>query len=188
MAIVHLVRHTAVASHWAGRCYGQSDVGLSREGRDAARRLAPGIAVLGPRRLTVSPLRRARFLAGLVQRLVPEADIRIEGRLAECHFGAWEGRPWTEIFAESGDAMMGLVQAPETFRAGGDGETTFAMRDRAMDWLQEVASAQCGPVVAICHGGPIAAIRGTLSGTPVERWPELVPKTGEIVTVEVMSR
>ncbi len=155
MTVVHLVRHTAVARYWSGRCYGKSDVPLSREGRDAARALAASIARIGP-------------------------------RLAECHFGAWEGLPWDAIYAESGDAMMGLVTAPHVFRPGGDGETTFAMRDRAMAWLHDVVGRrEAGAVVAICHGGPIAAIRGTLSNAPVSEWPSLVPRYGEIVPIEV---
>ncbi len=185
--IVHLVRHTAVAAHWAGRCYGQSDVALSREGRDAARALAPRIAALGASHIYVSPLRRARFLAGLVGREDPKARLLIEPRLAECHFGEWEGQSWDAIHAATGDAMMGLVTAPATFRPGGSGEATFALRDRAMAWLEEVAIEAPSSVVAVCHGGPIAAIRGTLAGAPVAKWPGLVPKTGEVVTLEVLS-
>lgn len=185
--IVHLVRHTAVAAHWAGRCYGQSDVGLSRDGRAAARVLAPRLAALGASRIYVSPLRRARFLAGLVLREAPNTRLLIEPRLAECHFGDWEGQSWDAIHAATGDAMMGLVTAPESFRPGGHGEATFALRDRAMAWFEETANKAAGPVVAVCHGGPIAVIRGTFAGVPVADWPGLVPKTGEIVTLEVLS-
>ena len=188
MAVVHLVRHTAVAAHWAGRCYGQSDVGLSREGRAAARALAPQIVALGARRIYVSPLRRARFLAGLITREAASADLVIEPRLAECHFGDWEGQNWDAIFASSGDAMMGLVTAPDTFRPGVHGEPTFALRDRAMAWLGDALRMPGGPLIAVCHGGPIAAIRGTLAGAPVADWPGLVPKYAEIVTLEVLSR
>jgi broad specificity phosphatase PhoE len=187
MALVHLVRHTEVGRHWAGRCYGQSDVPLSRDGREAARTLANRIAELGAERLHVSPLRRARYLGGLVFRKAPAIQLIIEPRLAECHFGAWEGRTWDAIYAESGDAMMGLLNAPQTFRPGGHGETTFAMRDRAMAWLADVLQDEPDPIVAICHGGPIAAIRGTLTDAPVGDWPALVPKYGEIVTLEISS-
>ena len=187
MRLVHLVRHTAVAAHWAGRCYGQSDVGLSRDGRAAARALAPQIAALGASHIYVSQLRRARFLAGLILREAPTTQLLIEPRLAECHFGAWEGQNWDAIYSASGDAMMGLVTAPATFRPGGHGEATFALRDRAMAWFYDAVRRPDGPVIAVCHGGPIAAIRGTLAGAPVADWPGLVPNTGEIVTLEVLS-
>ena len=115
------------------------------------------------------------------------AELVIDPRLAECHFGAWEGLRWDAIYADSGDAMMGLVTAPHAFRPGGDGETTFAMRDRVMAWVGDVVTREAGPIVAICHGGPIAAIRGTLSDAPVSDWPSLVPRYGEVVTVEVRA-
>jgi broad specificity phosphatase PhoE len=58
------------------------------------------------------------------------------------------------------------------------------MRDRAMAWLEDVRIGP-SPALAICHGGPIAAIRGTLSASPVADWPGLVPRYGEVVTVEL---
>lgn len=183
MAEIYLVRHTAVASHWAGRCYGRSDVGLSAEGRAAARVLAVRIAELGPRRLIASPLRRARYLAGLVRRQAPALDVVVEPRLAECHFGDWEGRTWDAIYAATGDAMMGLLAAPASFRPGTSGETTYEVRDRAMAWLREAALTGDGPTVAVCHGGPIAAIRGTLEDRPVTEWPSLVPPYGTLVSL-----
>ncbi len=185
MAVVHLIRHTAVARHWAGRCYGRSDVGLSREGREAARMVAPRAGVLGISRLYASPLRRARFLAGLIAREAAIDRLVIDARLMECDFGAWEGAAWDTIYAESGDAMMGLVTAPDVFRPGGSGEATYTMRDRAMDWLRDAVSEGPDCIAAVCHGGPIAAIRGTLSGAAVADWPALVPRHGEIVTLEV---
>jgi broad specificity phosphatase PhoE len=188
MAEIHLVRHTAVASHWAGRCYGQSDVGLSSEGRAAARALAVRIIALQPRRLIASPLRRARYLAGLVRREEDALDVVVEPRLSECHFGDWEGQSWDAIYAATGDAMIGMLAAPSTFRPGTSGETTYEVRDRAVAWLREAASAYEGPTVAICHGGPIAAILGTLQDRPVTEWPSLVPPYGTVVSLNRFLR
>jgi broad specificity phosphatase PhoE len=187
MGRVYLVRHTQVSRQWAGRCYGQSDVGLSEAGRRAARELVPTLAALQPARIIASPLRRARFLAGLLVRFGTPVSVAIEPRLAECHFGAWEGQSWDAIYKATGNAMMGMIEAPETFRPGGEGETTLEVRDRAMAWLQELAHEPCEPrnVIAICHGGPIAAIRGTLEGRCVAEWPALVPPPGGIVSVEI---
>lgn len=184
MALVHLVRHTDVARHWSGRCYGHSDVPLSREGREAAKALASSIAAIRVPRMYVSPLRRARFLAGLVLRENRSVEMVIEPRLKECHFGAWEGSTWDAIYADSGDAMMGLVRAPGSFRPGKSGETTYDMRDRVIAWLDE-ALMDGKDILAICHGGPIAAIRGTLSAAPTVSWPALVPRYGETVTLEI---
>ena len=104
----------------------------------------------------------------------------IDPRLVECNFGSWEGRTWDDIYRDSGDAMMGMVEAPTSFRPGG-GETTIEVRDRAMavfNSLREDSS-----VLVVSHGGPIAAIRGTLGALAVEQWPSLVPDPGEWVEI-----
>ena len=79
--------------------------------------------------------------------------------------------------------MMGLITAPATFRPGG-GETTFELRDRAMAWFESL-NRQNDTIIAVAHGGPIAAIRGTLAGAPVHDWPSLVPGYGERVEFSV---
>lgn len=185
MIELHLVRHTVVASCWEGRCYGQSDAGLSRDGRIAARLLGQQLARLNPDRVFTSPLLRTRFLGQCLVRNLSDCALTIDPRLAECNFGAWEGRPWSEIYAETGDAMMGMIEEPHAFRPGGHGETIFEVRDRAMGWLSEVASHAERVVIAIGHGGPIAAIRGTMLGQSVREWPSLVPKPGEVVTIKI---
>jgi broad specificity phosphatase PhoE len=182
MGRVVLIRHTDVAAHWKGRCYGQSDVGLSATGLAAARTIAENLVLAPATFLIASPLRRARFLAGLIARKA-NLEVSLDNRLAECNFGSWEGRTWNEIYAETGSAMMGLVTAPDKFRPGG-GETTFELRDRAMAWLETLKHGE-RPIIAIAHGGPIAAIRGTLSGAPVHEWPSLVPAYGAAIDIEI---
>ncbi len=182
MGRVILIRHTEVASHWKGRCYGQSDVGLSAAGQVAARTLAQELETSEDAVLIASPLRRARFLAGLIARNSSLA-LTLDPRLAECNFGTWEGRPWNGIYAETGTAMMGMVTAPDTFRPGG-GETTFELRDRAMAWLLSLPK-RSSTVIAVAHGGPITAILGTLNGKPVHTWPTFVPAYGAMVEIDV---
>ena len=186
MARVILIRHTAVAAHWKGRCYGRSDAGLSLEGRRHAATLAVeyahGLVADGAISIVSSPLRRARLLAARIARHA-KLPLVLEPRLMECDFGTWEGQSWDAIWRASGNAMMGMILSPSTFRPGGSGETTHEVRDRAMAWLREQTGGET--VAAICHGGPIAAIRGTLDGRSVSAWPGLVPGYGERLVIEV---
>lgn len=181
MAKVLLVRHTAVAGHWRGRCYGRSDVALGCAGRTAARELAARLAGMDFDAVVTSPLRRARVIAGRIARLSGR-PLAVEPRLMELDFGTWEGRAWDDIHRETGSAMEGLIRAPATFRPGG-GETTFEVAGRALAWLHGLDAGVS--IIAVCHGGPIAAIRGRLAGLPVERWPDLVPAHGEVVPIEI---
>jgi broad specificity phosphatase PhoE len=173
--MVILLRHTAVAAHWKGRCYGASDVGLSAEGRAAARALAPRCAALGVTRLQSSPLRRARFLAGLIGRELG-LPVDILPALAERDFGAWEGQSWDAIHAAEGDSMMGMIEAPQSFRPGG-GETTEELAARALGWFHGLPAGEV--VLAVTHGGPVAALRGRLAGRPPRDWLGLVPGFGQ---------
>lgn len=173
-----LIRHTAVAEAWRGVCYGARDVPLSSAGRAAARALAGGV---GPSDLVAaSPLRRARWLGGLIARR-HGAALAVDARLAERGFGSWEGRGWDAIHAGVGDAMNGVLDAPDTYRPGG-GETTAELGRRAMGWFLRLPAGSS--VVAVAHGGPIGAIAGTLLGEAPRGWIARVPAPGGGVVIE----
>lgn len=175
--MVIMLRHTEVAAHWRGRCYGVSDAGLSTEGRAAARALAVTLEAAGITRLQASPLRRARVLGGLLGRRLG-LPLEIVPALAERDFGRWEGQSWDAIHAAEGDAMMGMIDAPASFRPGG-GETTMELAARIEAWFAGLDPGE--GVLAVTHGGPVAALRGCLSGQPVRGWLALVPGLGEAV-------
>jgi broad specificity phosphatase PhoE len=183
--MVTLLRHTAVAAHWQGRCYGVSDVGLSAAGVAAARILARDAAGVfrDVTRLQASPLRRARFLGGLLSRRLG-LPLEIVPALRERDFGTWEGQSWDAIHAAEGDSMMGMIDAPASFRPGG-GETTDELAQRVMAWFATMPSG--AGILAITHGGPAAALRGTLAGLPARAWLPLIPALGEAVTVPVSA-
>jgi len=132
-------------------------------------------------------LRRARRITSLIEaqtgvRAIYSPDLR------ERDFGAWEKRSWDEIYAETGDAMDGMIDAPESWRPP-RGETTFEMRDRVIQFLARALEpleldGAAAKAVVVGHGGPIAAIRGTLGNTPVVDWPKLVPRHGEVVELD----
>lgn len=185
---VLLIRHGSVDEAWRGICYGSSDVGLSERGRvESEQAAAAAAAWLAERqgaaqRLYVSGLCRARALADAIADRTGLAPA-VDARLNERDHGAWEGRSWDAIYAETGAAMDGFLDAPDTF-APPAGETTFALRARVFAWYQALPSGASGPgaagldVVAVTHGGPIAALRGTLRGLAPRAWLALVPTCG----------
>lgn len=168
-----LVRHTEVARAWKGRCYGQSDMGLSLAGAAHARELAGTLAGWRPERVVHSGLRRAAILAEAVAAI---AGVAAHADLAwqERDFGSWEGRSWGAIYRETGDAMDGMIDDPDGFRPGG-GETTSELAMRARDAFQRLPD---GRTMVVTHGGPIAAIAGSLSRLPPRDWLALVPALG----------
>lgn len=174
-----LVRHLPVASAYQGVCYGSSDVPLADDSDLDA--IVAEILSQGPiTHLYHSGLTRCAILAETLATLAG-VPARSDARLRERCFGTWELRRWEDIHAETGDAMMGMVTNPGTWRPPG-GETTFELRDRVWSWYTDLPTT--GAIVAITHGGPIAALLGTLGQRPAAEWPQLISRCGAYCWIE----
>ncbi len=134
--------------------------------------LARAIAALKPDHILHSGLRRTRIVA---ERIGPA--ITAEPLWQERDFGAWEGQSWNRIYRQTGNAMDGMVTAPDSFHPGG-GETTMALVDRVRRALDRLPQGDC--VAIITHGGPIAAAQMILENKDVQHLPSLIPTTGTI--------
>jgi broad specificity phosphatase PhoE len=167
---VLLVRHPPVRASVHGVCYGWTDV--SAEPGD----IEPVFAGDPITHVVHSGLVRcSKLAAAIADRAGVPATV--DPRWRERHFGAWEGRRWDDIHAETGDAMMGMVTHPETWRPPG-GETTFELRDRVLAAFANLPPD--GRIVVVTHGGPIAVLLGTRAGKPVAEWPSLIPACGTV--------
>lgn len=176
---VRLVRHTAVARRWQGRCYGRSDVGLSRDGAAAIAATAERLAAPWPAWVVHSDMLRTRRLAEHIVRLA-NCPLLVDRGWQERDFGCWEGLTWNAIYRATGNAMDGMIDAPESFRPGG-GETTRELAVRSVAaWLRLPA----GNGIVVSHGGPIAALIGSRRGWPPREWLALVPPLASTTCVE----
>lgn len=172
-----LVRHPPVATAWAGRCYGQSDMGLSRTGQAMVHTLVDELAAFRPDVILHSDLRRTRALALPLARRLGIAPVAAP-LWRERHFGAWEGQSWNSIFRATGNLMDGMVDDPQGFRPGDRGETTCELFDRV---TQAIACAlKEGKVAVVTHGGPIACARAAYLGQGITPIAELIPPHGSV--------
>jgi broad specificity phosphatase PhoE len=176
---VLLVRHTEVAVRWTKRCYGCTDVGLSRAGRQQAAELAAKLAGQPVTAVVHSGLERAAYLArwlANIKGLAPAVDTRWQER----NFGTWEGRGWHSIWKESGNAMDGVITDPNHYRPGG-GETTAELVARSTAaWA---ALPTHGVIVVVSHGGPIAGVRTMLAGVSLTEILDYRVGTGSITAL-----
>jgi broad specificity phosphatase PhoE len=178
-----MVRHGRVADCYDGVCYGRSDIELGEEGRRQSLALAEELARLPITHLMHSGLERARWLAELIGARTALTAC-VAPALAEFNFGQWELRPWQAILQEVGEQMAELTRSPSTFRPP-LGETVHEMRDRVLAWYRDLP--EDGLIVAVAHGGTIAALRGSLAGCPPHEWPALIPGYGQWIEIDESS-
>jgi broad specificity phosphatase PhoE len=166
-----------VALAWQKRCYGRSDPGLSRAGRTIIAPLVDRLAALRPDHVLHSDMRRSRAVAEPLARrlgIVPLASPLWRER----DFGSWEGQGWALIHRATGNAMDGMIDAPASFRPGGNGETTQQLAARIT--LALAGLPQSGTVVVIAHGGPIAVARMLAGNRTWRDLPGLIIAAGDI--------
>jgi len=141
-----LIRHAP--SRPQGRLYGRVDVPARIEGE-------PGIAALrellgGVERRVSSPARRCRETAAAIW---PDGPAEVDARLWEQDFGAWDGKPSSEI-PDLGPLPPEQLVA---HRPPG-GESFNDVVRRAAPALREIAEANReAPVAVIAHAGTIRA-------------------------------
>ncbi len=141
-----LIRHAP--SDTEGRLYGRVDVSARIDGE-------PGVPALrallsGFERRVSSPARRCRETAAAIW---PDGPADEDARLWEQDFGAWDGKPFSEI------PDLGPLQ-PEQLAAHRPpgGESFNDVVRRAVPALREIAEANReAPVAVIAHAGTIRA-------------------------------
>ena len=155
---VWLIRHPAPAVA-PGTCYGRLDLGLAESAAIAGTRLSAELPPLGI--VVSSPLSRCRQLA---ECLHPAAEF--DERLAEMHFGDWEGRTWDAIGRAALDAW---AADPLGHRPPG-GESAREMAARVVSFAAEFSSrikvfrgqpanrARPCEVAIVAHQGPLRVL------------------------------
>ncbi|MEO6020296.1 MAG: MSMEG_4193 family putative phosphomutase [Knoellia sp.] len=176
MALLLLVRHghstanaDAVLAGWT------EGVGLTERGRSEVARLATRLADAGTEvaRLVTSPLQRCRETAGL---LLPGATAEVVEDLGECHYGAWTGRPISELVSEplwrtvQDDPSVARFPESDLYAA----ESLAEMAERLTATIRRIdaeVEAERGPHavwVAVSHGDPIKAVLADAIGAGLD--------------------
>ncbi|MEW4466223.1 histidine phosphatase family protein [Parasphingorhabdus sp. JC815] len=181
--MIWLVRHPPVAKYWQKRCYGISDMGLSREGSRLAKELIFRLVQLSPDAIIHSGLRRTRQIAERAADILA-IEARADARWRERDFGSWEGQSWNAIYRDSGNAMDGMIDDPHDFRPGG-GETTAELSARSLSALNDLPPDQ--NIAVITHGGPIAAILAKRDNADLRSLAGYIPALNSISEVDPLS-
>lgn len=152
---IWLVRHAPSAVH--GVCYGQHDVPVTLAPQVAAAQVAEAWHGTTPE-LWSSPWARCRLVAEELARIW-QVPLRLEPRLSELSFGAWEGQTFAALERDHTARFQHWMQNYETVGTPG-GETVLELRARVASWLEERTKApSTTPVLALSHAGVIRTAR-----------------------------
>lgn len=155
---LYLIRHTRVGCA-PGLCYGQLDVPLADSFAEEAQAVRDTLARTFPTDLPPvwsSPSLRCRALADALA-----LPYRIDTRLMELNFGAWEGRTWAEL--DSPEARHWGNHWQSAAPPGGESLPELMIRLQAF-----LADIEAGDALLIAHAGPIRALHHLLLGESLE--------------------
>lgn len=151
-----LVRHGESVWNADARIQGQRCAGLSPRGHAQARATAAVLAQTYPDALLVtSDLQRTvETMAPLAAALGHEP--RVDARLRERTFGAWEGMLRTEVAVEDQTRWSRWLAGEDVIEEVG-GESASQLADRVEPVLHELLAAtpHGGVTIAVTHGGPV---------------------------------
>jgi broad specificity phosphatase PhoE len=160
-----LIRHGEVPSNRELRYVGSRDEPLAEAGIRQAEGLAAALAPTPVSAVYTSPLRRAEETG---RRIAAARDVplRLEPRLREQSFGAWEGLTRAEVLERDRDLLLrweaDLGSAPP------GGESLESVRERILSLVEDLVRVHPREwVVLVSHVGPIKALLCDALGAPL---------------------
>ncbi len=163
-----LVRHTEVeGEHASERCVGQSDVPLSKRGKQDIRMLVEQLKPLVPKRLISSDLSRCLRLA---EKLGEALSMTVEVKSAwrEVSFGVWENQTWADLRAQYPEQLEAWMNNFVTIAPPG-GESFLTLQSRVDAELNALKESPAQTVLVVTHAGAMRAALSSAIGLPLER-------------------
>ena len=158
MKRIFLIRHPHVQVAEANVCYGRSEVGLSRLGREQLRAL---VDFMGRRYeldgVYSSDLARARQAALALARSQGVRSLRVLPELREIDCGCWEGLAYAQIKRRYPDSYRRWFDADDDFVFPG-GEKMADFRRRVLRGFEKIVAARLSEkspenVAVLTHAG-----------------------------------
>ncbi len=175
MRELYLIRHTRpdVAP---GTCYGRLDLdvadGFDGDANHILRCLPPFELVVA------SPLLRTRRLGEFLAQ-AQNRELRLDARLMEKHFGAWEGKSWDDVPRAEIDAWAADVMG----YAPPGGESAQEVMRRVREFMRELAQLPQRRIAVVAHGGSIRAMLAQAAGVPLAHTLDWQMEYGAVICV-----
>lgn len=197
MATVLLLRHGRSTSNTSGVLAGWTPgVELDEVGRRQVAGARTRMQELPIARIVSSPLQRCQQTAEAVAAGLPDAELDTDGRLGECHYGAWTGRKINELVK---DDLWRTVQdhpAAAVFPPSPEytHESLAQMSARAVAAVRELdasVEAEHGPNaiwVVVSHGDVIKAVLADALGSHLDQFQRIVVGPASVSAIRYTAR
>ena len=184
-----LVRHGQTEWSRSGRYQGRCDPPLIGEGRAQAVQIGICARGQGIGSILTSPLRRARETAEIIAATLGLEAPRVDPRLIELAYGAWEGLTQAEVRACWPDQLRQWKRAPDTAALPG-GESLTDVRQRLHQFLQDPmwAAHDGGGVLIVSHAGPIRIALLEAAGMSLCMFRKITVATGSLHALTLRRR
>jgi broad specificity phosphatase PhoE len=179
-----LVRHGETEWNRVGRWQGHSDTPLNDAGREQARALAAELSDVDV--VYSSDLARARETAEILAEPLG-LEVRVDPRLRERGFGAWEGKTTAQIESEFGEEharwLAGAAQGAEDAEPFSDfAARVHAFLDEALERHRDET------VLIIAHGGSVRAVHALAAGLDYVRDHRSIPGVANCTVARYAAR
>jgi broad specificity phosphatase PhoE len=177
-----LARHGETAGNREMRYLGSVDQPLAPAGLEQAERLAEALGPLPLDAVYASPLRRAADTGGRIA-AARGLDLRIEERLREQSFGAWEGLTRNEVLERDRELLLGWEADLGTAPPGG--EALSSVQERMLALVEDFRRGHAGSWIAlVSHVGPIKALLCAALGAPLATARHLFLDPGTLTVID----
>jgi len=166
---VFLIRHGATVFSAEDRFAGETDIELSDEGREQARKLAERLGTEKIAAVYASPLVRTLETARIVAKPHNLSVVRRDG-LREISHGRWEQMTRQEVEEKFPEEAAAWEEDPYTFAPAG-GESGLAVTARALPALVEIVRTHHDEnVIIVSHKATIRLLLSSLLGFDPRRY------------------
>jgi broad specificity phosphatase PhoE len=176
------IRHGQSEWNALGKWQGHTDTLLSDLGKTQAGALAARLKNRPFDIVFSSDLLRASETGRLA---LPDADLQLDPRLREIHFGIYEGKTSDGLSEQERRSVYGWWADPYSRKLEG-GESMECLNDRVQSWMNELPT-ECN-VAVFTHGGVIRNAVWQIAGKPHDgEWSVVVDNTS-LTIVEYSDR
>lgn len=167
---IYLWRHPEVLGSEDGKFWGQTDVALTKHGKDQQKAVANYMAQRELSSIYCSDLQRTQLVADAIARAFkPRKQVTALPQLRELCLGQWEGMTYQEIDNKYPGALTQRAEDLAGYRIEG-GESLHDLAERVMPAFQEiVAENQGGRICIVAHAGVNRVILTKVMGAPLDR-------------------